>query len=63
MTFHLFGSQGKMTELMTQNLITQKLPAKQRATRLLDWLTQFLPNAIPSSSEQAILDDSGDINA
>ena len=52
-----------MTELLTQNLMTQKLPAKQRATHLLDWLTQFLPTAIPSSSEQAILDDSGDINA
>jgi hypothetical protein len=52
-----------MTELTTQNLMTPKLPAKQRATRLLDWLTQFLPTAIPPSSEQAILDDSGDVNA
>jgi hypothetical protein len=63
MTFNLFGSQSKMTELTTQNLMTPKLPAKQRATRLLDWLTQFLPTAIPPSSEQAILDDSGDVNA
>ncbi len=48
-----------MAGLTTQNLMT----AKQQATRLLDWLTQFLPTAIPPSSEQAILDDSGDVNA
>jgi hypothetical protein len=63
MVFNLFGPQSKMTELTTQNLMTPKLPAKQRATHLLDWLTKFLPTAIPSSAEQAILDDSGDINA
>lgn len=37
--------------------------SSQRATELLDWLTSFLPTAIPLSSEQAILDDSGDVNA
>jgi len=47
---------------MTAEVITQK-SAKQNATRLLDWLASFLPTAIPSSPEEAILDDSGDVNA
>jgi len=47
---------------MTAELITQK-SVKQKATRLLDWLASFLPTAIPSSPEEAILDDSGDVNA
>jgi hypothetical protein len=46
-----------MTESMTQK------SAKQKATRLLDWLASFLPTAIPPSPEEAILDDSGDVNA
>jgi hypothetical protein len=47
---------------MTTEIITQK-SAKQKATRLLDWLVAFLPTAIPPSPEEAILDDSGDVNA
>jgi len=43
--------------------VAAKKTAKQRATELLDWLTSFLPTAIPLSAEQAILDDSGDVNA
>jgi hypothetical protein len=46
---------------MTES-ITQK-SAKQKATSLLDWLASFLPTAIPPSPEEAILDDSGDVNA
>jgi hypothetical protein len=52
-----------MADLKLQNLAAPRRPSKQRATRLLDWLTKFLPTAIPPSAEQAILDDSGDINA
>lgn len=37
--------------------------AKQRVSSLLEWLTKFLPTAIPESAEQAILDTSGDIHA
>lgn len=47
---------------MMTELVTQKL-AKQKATRLLDWLASFLPTAIPTSTKDAILDDSGDVNA
>lgn len=46
-----------MTELITPK------SAKQKATKLLDWLASFLPTAIPHSHEEAILDDSGDVNA
>jgi len=37
--------------------------AKQKASSLLEWLTKFLPTALPNSAEQAILDTSGDIHA
>jgi len=37
--------------------------AKQRTSSLLEWLTRFLPTAIPDSAEEAILDTSGDIHA
>jgi hypothetical protein len=47
---------------MMTKLVTPK-SAKQKATRLLDWLASFLPTAIPASTEEAILDDSGDVNA
>jgi hypothetical protein len=43
--------------------VTVKKSAKQRANELLDWVASFLPTAIPLSPEQAILDDSGDVNA
>jgi hypothetical protein len=59
MIVNLFGCQGERT--MTK-LVTPK-SAKQKATRLLDWLASFLPTAIPASTEEAILDDSGDVNA
>lgn len=42
---------------------TAEKSARKRATALLDWLTSFLPTAIPLSLDQAILDDSGDVNA
>jgi hypothetical protein len=37
--------------------------AANQASGLLDWLTRFLPTAIPASPEDAILDISGDVNA
>ncbi len=43
--------------------LTSIQTTKQTAAKLLDWLSSFLPTAIPPSPEEAILDDSGDINA
>lgn len=37
--------------------------AKHRASSLLEWLTQFLPTAMPNSAEEAILDTSADLHA
>ncbi len=31
--------------------------ARKKAVRLLDWLVDFLPTAIPTSLEEAILDE------
>ncbi len=52
-----------MSEVMTLKSPKSKQSTSQQANRLLDWLTRFLPTAIPPSPEEAILDISGDVNA
>lgn len=42
---------------------SSKSNTRQHAVELLDWLVSFLPTAIPTSAEEAILDTSGDVNA
>jgi len=52
-----------MSEVITPISSKSKQSTAQQASSLLNWLTRFLPTAIPASPEEAILDISGDVNA
>jgi len=49
--------------ITTTSTSTSKVPTRQRAEELLEWLIDFLPGAIPRSAEDAILDVSEDVDA
>jgi hypothetical protein len=62
MKSNLFGRQSKIMETSVSNK-NSKQSAQKRAAKLLDWLIDFLPGAIPPSAEDAILDVPDDVHA